>query len=27
MDMLLSKKRAGDRKTWLQSKGDLAIID
>jgi topoisomerase-4 subunit B len=27
MDMLLSKKRAGDRKTWLQSKGDLAIVD
>jgi topoisomerase-4 subunit B len=27
MDMLLSKKRSGDRKTWLQSKGDLAIVD
>ena len=27
MDMLLSKKRAGDRKTWLQSNGDLAVID
>lgn len=24
MDMLLAKKRAGDRKTWLESKGDLA---
>jgi topoisomerase-4 subunit B len=23
LDMLLSKKRAGDRKTWLESKGDL----
>ena len=26
MDMLLSKKRAGDRKTWLESKGDMAEI-
>jgi len=26
MDMLLAKKRAGDRKAWLQEKGDLAII-
>ena len=26
MDMLLAKKRAGDRKQWLESKGDLAII-
>ncbi len=26
MDMLLSKKRAGDRKIWLESKGDLADI-
>ncbi len=25
-DMLLAKKRAGDRKTWLESKGDLAEI-
>lgn len=25
-DMLLAKKRAGDRKTWLESKGDLADI-
>ncbi|HVE44914.1 MAG TPA: DNA topoisomerase IV subunit B [Gammaproteobacteria bacterium] len=24
LDMLLAKKRAGDRKTWLESKGDLA---
>jgi topoisomerase-4 subunit B len=27
MDMLLSKKRAGDRKIWLQSKGDLVELD
>jgi len=26
MDMLLSKKRSGDRKDWLQSKGNLAEI-
>ena len=26
MDMLLAKKRASDRKTWLESKGDLADI-
>ncbi len=26
MDMLLAKKRAADRKSWLESKGDLAII-
>lgn len=26
MDMLLSKKRAGDRKAWLQEKGNLAEI-
>ncbi|QYK04671.1 DNA topoisomerase IV subunit B [Shewanella zhangzhouensis] len=26
MDMLLAKKRSGDRKTWLETKGDLAII-
>lgn len=25
-DMLLAKKRAGDRKVWLESKGDLAEI-
>ncbi len=27
MDMLLSKKRAGDRKDWLETKGDLASIE
>jgi topoisomerase-4 subunit B len=26
MDMLLSKKRSPDRKVWLQSKGDMAIV-
>lgn len=26
MDMLLAKKRAADRKSWLQDKGDLAVI-
>ena len=26
MDMLLSKKRAGDRKEWLQSKGDMVEL-
>ena len=26
MDMLLAKKRAGDRKEWLQKKGDLAEV-
>ena len=26
MDMMLSKKRAGDRKLWLQTKGDLAEV-
>ena len=26
MDMLLAKKRAGDRKQWLESKGDLAEV-
>src|SRR5690554_2503457 len=26
MDMLLSKKRAGDRKDWLEDKGNLAEI-
>lgn len=26
MDMLLAKKRAADRKSWLQEKGDLATI-
>ncbi|TAH47728.1 MAG: DNA topoisomerase IV subunit B [Gammaproteobacteria bacterium] len=27
MDMLLSKKRAADRKSWLEEKGDLASLD
>jgi topoisomerase-4 subunit B len=27
MDMLLAKKRAGDRKTWLENKGDLASLE
>ncbi len=27
MDMLLSKKRASDRKVWLETKGDLATLD
>ena len=26
MDMLLSKKRASDRKSWLENKGDLATV-
>jgi topoisomerase-4 subunit B len=26
MDMLLARKRAGDRKEWLQAKGDLAEV-
>ncbi len=26
MDLLLAKKRAGDRKVWLEEKGNLAII-
>jgi topoisomerase-4 subunit B len=26
MDMLLAKKRAPDRKAWLESKGDLAQV-
>ncbi len=26
MDMLLAKKRSGDRKEWLQTKGDLAEV-
>ena len=26
MDMLLAKKRASDRKSWLEAKGDLAEI-
>ena len=24
LDMLLSKKRSGDRRIWLETKGDLA---
>jgi len=27
MDMLLAKKRASDRKEWLERKGDLATIE
>ncbi len=26
MDLMLAKKRAGDRKTWLESKGNLATL-
>jgi topoisomerase-4 subunit B len=26
MDMLLAKKRAGDRREWLETKGNLARI-
>jgi topoisomerase-4 subunit B len=26
MDMLLAKKRAADRRAWLQNKGDLAEV-
>jgi len=26
MDMLLAKKRAADRRSWLQEKGDLAEV-
>jgi topoisomerase-4 subunit B len=26
MDMLLANKRAGDRKSWLESKGNLAEV-
>jgi topoisomerase-4 subunit B len=26
MDMLLAKKRAGDRREWLEAKGDLAEV-
>jgi len=26
MDMLLAKKRASDRRAWLQEKGDLAEV-
>lgn len=27
MDMLLAKKRAADRKTWLEDRGDMASVD
>ncbi|PKM02761.1 MAG: DNA topoisomerase IV subunit B, partial [Gammaproteobacteria bacterium HGW-Gammaproteobacteria-5] len=27
IDMLLNKKRAGERKTWLETKGDLATLE
>ena len=27
MDMLLGKKRAGERKSWLETKGDLASLE
>ena len=27
MDMLLAKKRSGDRKIWLESKGNMAEVD
>jgi topoisomerase-4 subunit B len=27
MDMLLAKKRASDRKNWLEEKGDLATLE
>ena len=27
MDMLLARKRAGDRKAWLELKGDLATLE
>ena len=27
MDMLLAKKRAGDRKVWLEERGDMASVD
>ena len=26
MDMLLAKKRSGDRRSWLESKGNLAEV-
>ena len=26
MDLLLAKKRAGDRKSWLETKGNLAEV-
>jgi topoisomerase-4 subunit B len=27
MDLLLAKKRASDRKAWLEEKGDLATLE
>jgi len=27
MDMLLAKKRASDRRNWLEEKGDLASLE
>jgi topoisomerase-4 subunit B len=27
MDMLLAKKRASDRRQWLEAKGDLATLE
>ena len=27
MDMLLARKRASDRKAWLEKKGDLASLE
>jgi topoisomerase-4 subunit B len=27
MDLLLAKKRAGERKQWLEEKGDLATLE
>ena len=26
LDMLLAKKRAGDRKSWLEKKGNMAVV-
>jgi topoisomerase-4 subunit B len=26
LDMLLAKKRAGDRRTWIETKGNLAQV-
>jgi topoisomerase-4 subunit B len=26
MDMLLARKRAPDRRVWLESRGDMAVI-
>jgi topoisomerase-4 subunit B len=27
MDLLLAKKRSGDRRAWLERKGNLAALD